>query len=251
MGKFRIYLYPLVFSLGIVYLQKNFFFDTEALSGYLVGLPVNFFLFSLCSGVIFGLISCPVCGFPLSLALGSTEKLAGSVILKNILFHLARFSMIFIYAFFGNLLTKGFDRIFNNLSFFVGGLVMIIMGLIILGKFKLNLGSLYPKKFNGLNSFFYFLFGISLGFACSFEATGFLVPLWLGAGDSFIVKFTGLLIFSFTAVLPVMLMSILFYFGFKGLISFFKERCRFFLINISGFYLLILGLVFVTSFFKQ
>jgi len=251
MNKLRIYLYPLVLGLAVVYFQKNFFFHTGQLSGYLAGLPANFFLFSLCSGVAFGFISCPVCGLPLSLALGSTEKLVGGVVFKNILFHSARFLIIFIYAFFGNLLTRGIGGIFENLSFLLGGAVMMIMGSVILGKFKWNLTFLYPRKPGGLNSFFYFLFGASLGFACGFEATGFLIPLWLGAGDSFIVKLTGLLIFSISAVLPVMLMSVLFYFGFKGLISFFKERCRFFLANASGFYLLILGLVFVASFFKK
>ena len=131
MVKIRDYLYCLVFGLGVVYFQKNFFFDAGNLTKPIIESSANFLLFSLGLGITFGFISCPVCGLPLSLALGSTEKRVSLVIFKNILFNLARFLIIFIYAFLGSLAVKSLEKI-NNLSWFLGGLIMVVIGLSVL-----------------------------------------------------------------------------------------------------------------------
>lgn len=242
------YLYSALFALIIVYLQRYFFFNPQNIASSINSVEANFFFLSLSTGIIFGLISCPVCGLPLSFALGSTEHYIRSVVIKNILFHLARFLVIFIYAFFGNLIVEGLRSLFFNVSFFFGGLVMIIMGLAILGLLRMPLIKPPLKIGRTLSSFMYIIFGLSLGAACGFEATGFLVPLWIVSTKTYIVKLVGLLIFSFSAVLPVLLMSILFYFGFKGIVVLFKEKARSFLIDTAGIYLVIIGLIFVTSF---
>lgn len=246
MYKFRIYFYPLLLAMVLVYFQKKLFFNTGDLTKGLAHYRMDLLVLSFVYGIIFGLISCPVCGLPLSLALGATETHLRGVILKNIMFHVSRFLIIFVYAFCGSLITSGLNLIFQNVSFFLGAIIMIIAGFNLLGKLRINFFGLCPHSSGTLKGSFYALFGFSLGFVCGFEATGFLLPLWFGNKDSTTNVFT-LLIFSFSAVLPLMIMSILFFLGFRGLIHLFRARTRIFLINLSGFYLILLGLSFLVS----
>jgi len=249
MQKLRDYLICILSSLLLVYLQKDFIVNFPLLepSSFYYG---NYLFLSLILGLSFGFISCPVCGFPLSLSLASTEKRLLNIFQKNIVFHLGRFLIIFFYAFVGGLIVQALNRFFYNLSFLLGGILMLVMGIGLLFKIKVRLPFLFLKK-GGVNPLFYFIFGLSLGFACSLEAVGFLVPLWAKDSISYFMRVVAGFIFSLSAVLPTLFMSFLVYLGFKGVIFLFKERVRFFLVNSSGFFLLFLGLLFITSFFRR
>jgi len=249
MQKLRDYLICILFSLLLLYLQKDFIVNFPLLepSSFYYG---NYLFLSLILGLSFGFIGCPVCGFPLSLSLASTEKRLLNIFLKNILFHLGRFLIIFFYAFVGGMIVQALNRFLYNLSFLLGGVLMLVMGIGLLFKIKVRFPFLFLKKGEG-NPLFYFIFGLSLGFACSWEATGFLVPLWAKDSTSCFMRAVAGSIFSLSAILPILFMSLLVYLGFKGVIFLFKERVRFFLVNSSAFFLLFLGLLFITSFFKR
>jgi len=247
MGRLRDYLICILAALLLIYLQKFLVGSFTPYSGFTSSVG-SYFLLALVSGFFFGLISCPVCGLPLSLSLASTENILLGVFFKNIIFHLGRFLIIFSYAYIGGVIIQSLNNFFYNLSFLLGGFLMALIGLGIILRVKLRLPFLFLGK-GGVNPLFYLLLGLSLGFACGLEAGGFLVPLWLRAG-SFFVRVMGGFIFSFSAILPTLIMSFLIYLGFEGAIFFFKERVRFFLTNTSGFFLLLFGVFFIVSFFR-
>lgn len=247
MRRLRDYLVCIFFALLLIYSQKLFFkgfpsFHPEFSWG-------SYLFLSLLLGFLFGLIGCPVCGMPLSISLASTENTLRSVFFKNVVFHLGRFLLIFTSAYIGGVLLLNINKVFYNLGFLLGGLFMVFIGLGIILRIKFGFSFLFTPR-GGAHPLFYFLFGLSLGFACGFEAWGFLIPLWFKARNSLEI-FLGGFLFSLSAILPTLAMSVLVYLGFKGLTFLFKGRLRFFLVNTSGFFLLLFGTLFVASFFRR
>ena len=94
---------------------------------------------------------------------------------------------------------------------------MVYMGLSLLGWLKLK--GLFPvfQGQGGLNRVLYFFLGVSLGFACSIEATGFLVPLWLGLSGNSLYLLCVFFVFSAAAVIPLLVLGLLVYYGFNGI----------------------------------
>jgi sulfite exporter TauE/SafE len=160
------------------------------------GLFINPAFGGFAIGLIFGLISCPICGVPLATYVaGREEKLLASV-LSSLLFTIGRFIVFLILGILAGLIGKaivenGLFRILG-LIFALAGIFMLVLssdlsGLIDIRKYttqriisRLHLEqNKLAKSIN--HPLEYFIWGGLLGIVCSLEGFVFVLPVWISA----------------------------------------------------------------------
>jgi len=191
LDKLIINLYALLLAIGFIYLYQHFF-----------SLPVNDRLYVQAglAGVIYVLAGCLVCVVPVGTALGVSENSSRDIFFRLLWLQGGRFFSLMAYALAGELVFA-VVRKFLGINIILASLLMAAFGLMVLFRKQAM-----PKS--GTRNIFYFLWGVFLGYGCSVEATGFLIPLWLHAGG-FAGKVISFVIFSSVSVfLPLAFLAL-------------------------------------------
>lgn len=148
-------------------------------------------------GLLFGLISCPICGVPLvSYTLGAEEGKAKAIVFASILFNVSRFIVFFILGILAGVVGEAIIQSkLNTLLPFVTVAVGIFLVILSLDLFNiLNLRAyltsriiklINPRintpKLNIQHPVEYVIWGMILGVVCVMEGLAFVTPVWLDA----------------------------------------------------------------------
>lgn len=163
-------------------------------------------------GVIFGLISCPICGVPLATYVSGREERLLAGLFSSILFTLGRFIIFLILGILAGLIGEAIveNSLFRILGFIfvLAGIFMLILsfdlsGLIDIRKYttqkvitKLHLER--SKVFKNIgHPLEYFIWGGLLGVVCSLEGFGFVLPVWASAISTANIFYALLVMFVF------------------------------------------------------
>lgn len=181
-NKIITHLYALLIAFVFVYIYQRF-----------LSLPVNGQLFMQAgiTGVMYVVAGCLICVVPVGTALGVSENSSRDIFFRLLWLQGGRFVSLMAYSLAGEFVFTVLRR-FLKINVVLASLLMVVFGLIVLLRKQVM-----PKS--STRNIFYFLWGIFLGYGCSVEATGFLVPLWLHTG-SFAGKIISFVIFSSVSV---------------------------------------------------
>ncbi len=254
MSKFRLYVYSCLLALVLLKVYAGFF--TSYPSFYPGRQGINVFVLSLLLGSMFGAIGCPFCAFPAGIAIVSGNKDFLPAVLNNVVFHLARTGVLFLYGILGAKVFEFFPAEYGiKLAVMIMGAtgIFFLLGRESAGKMcrakilKFKPFSLLGKqRILTIGSFsWYGLWGFSLGWVCAFEATGFLSPLWAYPGSGFWIEVLPYFIFAgagliSATVLVLLLLGIRNIFQKilqKDIMEYFKKTTGFFLLGLAVLWL--------------
>lgn len=144
------------------------------------------------SGIFYALSGCLVCMIPVVCVLGPSEDRLITGVIRLIWFQTGRLATLFVYALAGEFIFRHFKS-WQVLNMIIAGSIMVLYGVFIL--WRRTAAWKTPIK----NTTF-FLWGTSLGYGCSVEATAFLLPLWV-TPDTFSGKAAAYFLFSLMSIL--------------------------------------------------
>lgn len=190
----------LVASLTILWLQKQLQVHISYLRLWIEKILTvlrSEMVWAIGLGLIFGLISCPICGVPLTVYIAGGENSIKNAFWAMFSFTLGRFVVFVASGILAGLVGLAIlqARFFNLLPFLfiMVGILMIILSLNLLKIANVFKNKKKPGIFSRLTPVFfswinqkvfkmkYLLWGSILGVVCSLEGLGFVIPLWLNA----------------------------------------------------------------------
>jgi len=245
MKKIRETLYPLLFALTVIYLQRKYFFILP-LQRYSLGSGHSILINAAILGILFGFAGCTSCALPLGFTLVNTSFNLRNILLITVLFSLSRFLPLFFYSLLGNIALTYFKSFFPLKSIFsASGVIMIVFAILIFNNKTFNL---CEKGFTKLYKIWggYIVWGFLLGFGCALEASGFLIPLWNWPEITPILKIISLSVFSLFSLFPMAITVVFFSWGLTR-ITFLIKTASPYLRNLASFYLFTLGIMFLLS----
>lgn len=215
-------------------------------------------------GVIFGLISCPICGLPLATYVAGREERLLAGFFSSILFTLGRFTVFLILGVLAGLIGQAIveNNLFRILGFIfvLAGIFMLVLsldlwGLIDIRKYttqkiftKLHLEPRQSKIFGNIrHPLEYFIWGSLLGIVCSLEGFGFVLPVWAAAISTANIFYAMLTMFVFAvgAFLPTTIII----FGTQGSVRainyFFKGEFIGYVRKTGAVVLFVLGCLYI------
>ena len=153
-------------------------------------------------GILFGMITCPICGVPLaSYVIGGEGEVVGAFY-SSILFNTGRFVVFVVLGVLAGLIGQelvvmGLSSVFS-IAFGLAGFFMMLMSADLFGVWNIRdhmtvrvmrlVGRFYkmpdPDKINVRHPIEYTIWGLILGVVCSLEALFFVVPVWVSAVQS-------------------------------------------------------------------
>lgn len=201
-------------------------------------------------GILFGFMGCPVCLVPLSLSLSVYYHRPEKTLIPVLIFNLFRLLSVFLCS-LGITLSISLIKTFllPRYMLILDGLIMIIFSFIVVRGIHLRSYETLLKRIKIKKIYFlYGFWGLTVGFFCGMEATGFLVYL-NSYSTNILLRIVSLFLFSIFSVLPITLFIFLLYKGLKKLSAFWVDF-SIYLKNLSFFYLFLMGvtLIFLSLF---
>jgi sulfite exporter TauE/SafE len=176
------------------------------------GLFISPVFWGFAIGIIFGLITCPICGVPLATYVAGREEKLLAAVFSSILFTLGRFMVFLILGILAGLIGEVIvkNNLFRILGFVfaLAGIFMLILsfdlsGLIDIRKYTtqkiiIRLHLERSKIFGSVNHpLEYFIWGSLLGIVCSLEGFAFVLPVWTSAVATANIFYAVLVMFIF------------------------------------------------------
>jgi hypothetical protein len=214
-------------------------------------------------GLLFGSISCPVCGVPLfSYAIGGEECKVKRVLIAGILFNISRFGVFLIIGGIGGIIGEmtlrfKLNTIAPGVAVFIGCflilLAMDLFGIIEIKKYFTTkvMELLFPKivkKMNINHPGEYLLWGGTLGIVCVLEGISFFMPVWMGGSVEYNLGYRLICVLAFCicAFIPPLAMLGMCGIGVEILVKRIKKKETITIIQyIGGVILLVLGIQYI------
>jgi len=245
MTRIRQLIYPFALAVILIYFQLSYSYPFLSLPGNFSA--HSFIINAVILGVLFGLMGCPVCLVPLGLSLVAYHDTPAGIVIPAVIFNAFRLLSIFLYALGGGYIFSILSKeIPVRFILALNGIIMIIFGIIVLRNVSCGYtGNIFNKIRPGNVFILYGVWGLILGFPCGIEATGFLAYLW-GYPVQFSIKTLAFFIFSLFSILPVTLIIFVLFLGIKKIL-FIWNNFRIYLRNLSFFYLVLMGVIFIIA----
>lgn len=253
-------------GVGVLFLTREFYRIFPLINkGYLKLLSYsgNHLFLAIMLGLLFGSISCPVCGVPLfSYAIGGEECKVKRVITAGILFNMSRFIVFLIIGWIGGIIGEialrfKLNTIAPGITIFVGCflilLAMDLFGIIEIKKYVSEkvMKLLFPriaKKLPLNHPVEYLLWGGVIGVVCVLEGFSFLMPIWVGKGVHYnlVFRLVCVLVFCICAFIPPLVMLGMCGIGVEVLVQKMRKKETITMIKyIGGVVLVILGIQYI------
>lgn len=168
----------------------------------------NAIILGLWLGLLFGAVSCPVCGIPfIFYTAGAEQGKAKNIILAGLIFNISRFIVFLILGILAGILGEliiqaKLNKIFPFITMLVG-IFLVILALDLFNIININFRINLPKL-NIQHPGEYIIWGMILGIICATEGLAFAAPVWLNAltKASILYAMLAMVVFTIASFIP-------------------------------------------------